>query len=257
MARITLAATVGDLTVPALLALLAWLGFGWRAGFVVAGLVAAMLAISHASARSLDRAVAAGDDEDEEERVPLRETLRFALGQRSLLAWSIANVLTGLLDEVLVAFSAVHLDSLGATASQRSWAVGAWVVGGLAGLFVLERTIARLEARRILLLSCLVTSIALAVFSVCSSPWITTGSLLVIGAFGATLHPLAKARAYASLPGRPALVNALSSMLLALDMAAPIVLGLIAVRAGTSAAMLALEIAPLGVAYVAWREASR
>jgi MFS family permease len=258
MARVTLAASAGDLAVPVLLAILSWLGLGWRAGFAVGGAVALVLAAAHASARSLDRRPSLLDEDDDaaEERTTIRETLRVGLGNRPLLAWSIANVLTALLDEVLVAFCAVHLDAIQATPTQRSWAIGAWVVGGILGLFALERTIARLDARRVLIATCAATTLALALFAVTSSARVAIAALFLVGAFSATIHPLAKARAYASMPGRPALVNALTALLLPLDMIAPIVLGAIAASVGARAAIYTLLVAPAGVMLIAWRARS-
>ncbi|MEO7096397.1 MAG: MFS transporter [Polyangiales bacterium] len=266
MARVTLAASTGDLAVPLLLAFLAWLGLGFRAGFAVGGAVALVLAVAHASARSLDRLPAFDTDDDEEEegsddaareRASIRETLRQGLANRPLLAWSIANVLTALLDEVLVAFSAVHLDAIGATASQRSWTIAAWVVGGFVGLITLERTIARLDPRRVLMATCVATTVAMAIFAGTSSPWVATAALFAVGAFSATIHPLAKARAYAAMPGRPSLVNALSSLLLPLDMIAPVALAAIAAYGGSRAAIIALVGAPVGVAMIGWRMRSK
>ena len=62
-----------------------------------------------------------------------------------------------------------------------------------------------------------------------------------------------KARAYAALPNRPALVNAVGSALLWFDIAMPIVLGIVATRAGSAWAILGLLVAPLGVAIAALR----
>jgi hypothetical protein len=78
------------------------------------------------------------------------------------------------------------------------------------------------------------------------------GALFVIGVTGSTLHPLTKARAYAALPHRPALVNAVGSALLPFDMAAPIVLGIVAAQAGSAWAIVGLLVAPAGVAFAAW-----
>ncbi len=252
MARLSLAANAGDLAVPLLLTILSWYGLGWRAGFVVAGVVATLLAIAHGRAQSLDRLSSGANDDSERHAPAIRETLRMAFSTHSLLGWSFACASTNLLDEVLVAFSTVHLHALGATVGQRSWAVAVWILGGFVGLAGLERLGARSSARRVLLGASAVTAMAVTVLAVTHSTRTGTCALFVIGATGSTLHPLAKAKAYASLPSRPALVNAVGAALLPFDMAAPIALGVVATGAGSLWAIVGLLVAPAAVAIAAW-----
>lgn len=253
MARASIAAALGDLAVPAMLALLAWLGLGWRAGFVIAGLVAAVLAVTHACAASLDRALPLEDDEDEGAEAPtMREALRVALGSRALLGWSLAGPLCGLLDEVLVAFAAVHLASLGGV--ERSIALAAWIGGGLVGLAWLERRIEQLRPRAVLLVTTAIGALALALLACTRDAVLASLLMAVIGVTTSMLHPLTKARAYAALPGRPGLVNAVASALVPLDALAPLVLGAIALRFGAAWAVAALIVAPVGIGWMAWRE---
>ena len=82
---------------------------------------------------------------------------------------------------------------------------------------------------------------------------IASAALFALGASTSTLHPLASARAYASLPGRPALVNAVAAALMPFDALAPLVLGALALWLGTQAAILAILVAPIGIAVAAWR----
>jgi hypothetical protein len=250
MARVSLAGNAGDLTVPLILAILSWCGLGWRAAFALAGAFATLLAIAHASARSLDAPLSSESDDSPAPTV--REALQAALSTRALLGWSFACSLTGLLDEVLVAFSAVHLHAIGATAGERSGAIAAWIVGGFVGLGALERFVARATVRRVLLGASAATAVAVASLAVTRSPCLAACALFAIGGAGGMLHPLTKARAYAALPGRPALVNAVGSALLPFDMAAPIGLGIVAAQAGSAWAITGLLVAPVGVAIAAW-----
>jgi hypothetical protein len=247
LARLTIAAALGDLAVPLVLFALDRAGLGWRAAFVIAGSVALVLAVAHASSPSLDRA-STGDDEGD---ASIREALRTAFGRPALLGWSLACVLVGLLDEVLVAFAAVHLAPLGA--ELRAFALAAWTIGGLAGLWAVERWIDRVRPMRLLLVTCAVSAIGLASLALTHDPAIACGSLALVGAATSTFHPLVKARAYAALPGRPALVNATLAALVPLDALAPLVLGAIATGLGSSAALLALLVAPIGIGLAAWR----
>jgi hypothetical protein len=252
MARLSLAANAGDLAVPLLLVMLSWWGLGWRVGFEVAGAFAALLAIVHATAPDLDGASSGADDDAEGPAPTLREALGLALSTRPLLGWSLACATTGLLDEVLVAFSAVHLHALGATVGERSWAIAAWVVGGFVGLAGLERASGRASVRGLLIGASASTAVAVVVLAVTHSPYVGTCALFLIGLTGSTLHPLTKAQAYAALPHRPALVNAVGSALLPFDMAAPVVLGIVAAQAGSAWAIVGLLVAPAGVALATW-----
>jgi hypothetical protein len=253
LARLSLAGNAGDLAVPMLLAALSWCGFGWRAAFVVAGGLAALLAISHASSRSLDRASPTAGVDSGGPTPTTRDALRAALSTRPLLGWSFACASTGLLDEVLVAFSALHLHAIGATVTERAWAITAWVSGGFMGLAVLERFVARERVRAVLLGASAATAVEVGILAIARSPWVGTCAMFLIGVTAGTLHPLTKAQAYASLPNRPALVNAVASLLLPFDMAAPLVLGIVAARAGSAWAIAGLLVAPAGVALAAWR----
>jgi len=278
MARLALAANAGDLAVPALLAVLAWFGLGWRAAFAASGAMATILAFAHACERGLDVVPTFAADDDGEDRSddqdggedhgrdPAHEpptiagALRMALSTRALLGWSFACALTGLLDEVFVAFGAVHMQAIGASITERSVALAAWVVGGFLGLTALERVSHRTPAVRVRTLlfgASALTAAAIGALAITHSPRLAAGAFLVLGFAASTLHPLSKARAYASLPNRPALVNAVASALLPFDMAAPIVLAVIASRMGSAAAIAALLIAPAGVALAALRLSTR
>jgi len=253
LARLAIAANAGDLAVPVLLAALSWGGYGWRTACVIAGVLAFGFAIAHGFARTLDRPVTFSGGDGADAPPTVADALRTAFGVPSLLAWSFACTLTNLLDEVLVAFSAVHLHHIGATAGTRSIAVALWVVGGFVGATAVERTVDRFGSRAWLLSASLATAAGVATLALSQSPWVATSALFVIGTTGTTLHPLAKARAYSALPGRPALVNAVSSALLLFDMAAPVALGWVASRAGSAWALAGLLVAPIGVGLTALR----
>jgi hypothetical protein len=257
LARLALAANAGDLAVPLLLAVLAWAGAGWRSAFLVAGGIAVGLAVVHASTGALERRLepgVAGEDASAPEEAPtLGETVRTALASRGLVGWSLAAAATNLLDEVLVAFAAVHIEAIGGTAAARSWAVAAWVVGGFVGLAGLERWSKRAAPRHLMLGASLATAAWLALLAGTRSPDVAIAAFGLLGVAGSTLHPLAKAQAYAALPGRPALVNAVASALLPLEMAAPVLLAVLERHGGSSAAVVGIGLAPLAVAVAAWR----
>lgn len=248
MTRLMISGSVGDLLAPVVLAALAAIGLGWRAGFAVGAIVALGLAIAHASSRSLDVKIAPTNDDDDDGPSPgLFASLRVALGCRPLLGWSMACSLSALLDEVFAAFVVLHLDALGATQSERSVALGAWVVAGFVALVAVERIADRVDGRRILVVASAIAAVALVVLAATTSTLVAGVMVAVVGGAAATFHPLTKARAYASLPGRPGVVNAVASAFAAVDLTAPILFGVLAASLGTRAAMLGLLAAPIFV----------
>lgn len=258
LARFMWAAELGDLLVPALLGALAWVGLGWRAALGVAALAAAALALVHSRLPILEGPLdAVSDEEGEAEEPSLREAARTAWRNRPLLGWSLLAALTNVLDEVLVALAVVHLGAnLHASSALRAGAVAVWTLGGLAGLWLLDRALARADAAPLLVGASLLSAVSLCAFaSLGAAPsadaWVhgaALGSLFVLGAASSSLHPLLKARAYAALPGRPSLVNAVASALAPLDVAAPLGLAALAAFSGVRGALVCIAIAPLLIA---------
>lgn len=259
MARLTLAGAAGDLAVPLALGALAFFGLGWREGLAAGAALAMGIAVVHARSRALEVPSRFDDEDDEDdddgedgeatEGGTLLAALRTALATRPLLEWSFLASLTGLLDEVLVAFTMVRLAvDLDAGPVARAVAVGAWTVGGLVGVAALERWLAHAEPLRLLRLTSVASAICLLVLSLTPHVDVAIVALAALGASGAALHPLLKARAYAALPGRPAIVNAVASALAPLDVAAPIVLAALASWGGPRAALCAILVAPLMIA---------
>lgn len=78
-----------------------------------------------------------------------------------------------------------------------------------------------------------------------------------LGASAITFHPLLKARAYAALPGRPAMVNAINALLQPAHLAAPLALGALAGAHGTAVAMAVLALAPVMVLVATLRARER
>ncbi|MFO0612119.1 MAG: MFS transporter [Polyangiaceae bacterium] len=251
MTRLMIAASVGDFLAPVMLAGLAAIGLGWRAGFAVGAIVALVLAIAHVCSKSLDRTIAPEEDEESAAESGFLASLRVALRNRALMGWSLATAASVLVDEVFVAFVAIHLDAIGATVGERSFALGAWVVAGFVALLGLERFADRVDGRRVLVGASAVGIGATVTLALTTSPVLATVMIALSGACGATFHPLTKARSYGAAPGRPGLVNAVASAFTVVDLGAPIVFGLVSARLGTVAAMLALLATPLTVGAVA------
>jgi len=260
LTRLTFAGIAGDALVPLLLLAAVPLGLGWRAVAWLAAAAALALAVVHWRTPSLDRPFALdGDGEVDDEgagegepRPPLRELAHVVRNNPALVGWLAVALVSELLDEVLVAFSAAHLAEF-ATPQQRMLVIGAWTLGDVVGIVLLDAALHRVRPLRALRFSAVVAALALVAFWLTRSPVLAALALGFVGAASITFHPLLRARAYAALPGRPAMVNAINALLQPAHLASPLALAWIAGAHGTSAAMGLLCLAPIAVAVAAFR----
>ena len=256
MTRWTLLGTIGDLLAPLALGGLAALGLSWRANFVlVGGALAIWCAATAASRFPESHAAHAGHaaQADGEAAPPLWRALREALRDRVLVLWLLGIALCDLLDEILVVFASLHVRiELGASPAWQSAILAGLVIGGIAGLVVLDRLLARVTETTLLIACGLVCTVAYVAWL--AAPSLLASALLIVpvGATSATLYPLASARAYARCPGRSGIVLAGGHLFTPLGLALPWLLGLVADRAGTLAALALLLVQPLGLAALAY-----
>jgi predicted MFS family arabinose efflux permease len=244
MTRWVFMGALGDLAAPALFWLLAVFALGWRQAFVISGVV--ILAYAMLLARQ-DFPRPSSQPEDASE-MGTREALRAAFRDRRLLLWLFGSWLCSLMDEILVAFGALHMrDNLGADAETRSLILMCFMAGALVALPVLERLLARFEPLVLLRAAAVGTALAyvgwlLASDAVSSGVW-----MFATGVFSVCLYPLAKAQAYRALPGRSGMLNAIRHVFTPLDVAMPFVLGLVADAFGLVAALVVLLVQPIGL----------
>ncbi|MBX3274798.1 MAG: MFS transporter [Sandaracinaceae bacterium] len=255
MSRIMLAGGLGDLAVPAVLAALATLGGGWRGAHALAAAVAVVLAVGLWHARSLDRRVASADDDEDEAPDPPR--LRDAARDPRVAGWVLASAATNLMDEVMSAFTAVHVYAhVTRDPAELAVAAGAWIAGGLAGVAILERALARAAPvapmRALLVTGALGLAAFAALLAARDLAWACV-ALAVLGAAVSTYYPIVHARAYAALPGHPGVVNGLVAVCSPLELAAPLALGLLVDRAGSASALAVLALVPAAMVVVALR----
>jgi predicted MFS family arabinose efflux permease len=245
MVRWTLSGELGDLAAPALVALSVALGASYRLGLAAAGAFFALWALLLWRAPFPPRAAEASREAADP---PFAAALRAALRRREVWLWGVAALLCDLLDEIVVAFGALHLrDGLGLAAGARAVILGAGVAGGALGLLVAERLLARFDPRRLLLAAC-------AACAVCYALWLRAESALgsgalfaATGAFAAMHYPITQAQLYRAVPESSGSVNALSTVLGALSIPVPLLLGVVADRAGLGVALALLLVQPLGV----------
>jgi MFS family permease len=253
LARWTLLGLIGDLTGPALLALIAWMGLGWRAGFATVGVLLAawgLAALQPFPAPPTDPQ--AEKDGDGDAKPGLLAALKVALGNRRLMLWLGVSVLCDLLDEILVVFASLHLrDKLNAGPTVRAVVLGAFAVGGLIGVLVTERLLLRQAPLRLLTWLGGLCAASYLAWMAAPNWWLSALGMLLVGTTAAPLYPITIAQAYAALPGRSGTVNAAGHVFAPVTLALPWLLGLLADRAGTQAALLVLVLEPIGIGIVA------
>ena len=247
LARWTLAGAVGDWLGPLCLAGLAWQGGGWRAAMAACGVsVSAWWLLTARVPLSGEGAEEEEEDEGEDNG---GSKIREALARPGLAAWLVGVALCTLLDEIFVAGTALY-----ATDVLKLDLVGAGLLsacemtGNIVSLTFFERWGA---PRRAMIPACLLSLVGLLGAIASPSPIGAGIALFVCGLGVGPQYPLALAAAHRALPGRPGRVEALSQLLVVLDLAFPLVFGAVADRLGLAAALVFLGLQPAGLALLA------
>lgn len=244
---------IGDLLAPALLAALAAAQLGYRAAYVGVGAVVLVIALL-LWRQPFPAAASVVDADDPAEAPSVWAALAEALRNRRLLTWLAAAALCDLLDELLVVFASLHVRAaFPAAPVWHNAIIGAGLAGSLLGAALADRLLVRLGASRLLLLSCAASAGCHVAWLLAPTPGLSALGFFAVGLTAAPMYPIASARAYAQLPGRSGTVNAAAHLFTPLTLAAPGLLGLVADRAGTQAALALLLLQPLGVAVIALR----
>lgn len=237
------AGTLGDLAAPLLLGALAAGARDFRmAWFAVA---AALVALAVAFARA-PLATSSGDDDEP------HASLRQALASPRLMPWLAGVALCSLLDETLVAFTALWMkERFPESPTALTAVLTSCTLGGALGLLVLDRLLLRHRPKRLLALACVGCIASYALWLLGPSPLAATVAMFLVGAFAAAHYPIAQAQAYRAAEGNSGLVAAASSLLAGFDLVAPTLLGLLADRFGLTAALVALLVQPVGLVAIA------
>jgi predicted MFS family arabinose efflux permease len=249
IARWTLMSLVGDLAAPALLAGLAAIGYGWRAGFAI---VAAALALGFLALSASPLPDVHGDADDG--APSLWRVFASTLRDRDLMLWLFGLALCDLLDEILIVFASLHLrDDLGAGPIWQSVVVGCFIAGGAIGLVALEHVLRRVRELTAMAWAAAACAVVYVVWLAVPTAWAAALLIIPVGATASTLYPLAASQAYAARPGQSGAVLAASHLFTPLGLALPWLLGAAADRWGTHVALALLVIEPIGLAVLALR----
>jgi len=248
LARWTLLGSVGDTAAPLLLSVVVLVGGSWRTLMLAMGAAFLLQAVLTTGVRWRGPRVTS----DEGDEPSFRALVRLCLDNRELWAWSAGVALTGLLDEVFVAFAALFLrDVLGASRLQIDLAITAYAVGALVGLAVTERLARVVPGRRHLLWASVGSLVVFSAWLAAPGPTLAVALLFMLGLFVAPQYPLAQAEAYRASPGRAGAAAAVAQLLAPVRLVFPLAVGLLADAVGLTWALTLLLAQPLGLALLA------
>jgi FSR family fosmidomycin resistance protein-like MFS transporter len=232
MARWTAAGTLGSLTGPALFGAIVALGVHWRSTFVllgVGGIGLALLVRSPLPAHPAPHGWRAIVDD-------LRTNLRTTIRLPRLWRWLLLLPLADLMLDVFFGYIALFLtDVVGLPPATAAAATTIWLLGFLAGQFILARRIAGMSVRRVIRWTAAATLIVF-------PAWLAApvgdaarlAGLFVLGLLASPWYPLLQGQAFAAAPGRAATVTALTSVTGTAG-------GVLAALAGMAAAVVGLS----------------
>ncbi|HET8935350.1 MAG TPA: MFS transporter [Polyangiales bacterium] len=253
MARWLAFAAAGDALVPLVIAAAYWLGGTHRSALCVCAL---LLAAQSLSAFRAPKTVPVPVPDDTEGTIPLRAALAQAARKPRLWLFLFGASACTLLDEVVVALGALRLhQDLGWTESQAALVMTGLSSGAVLGALISERLLKTISSRRLLIYAAAASCILLAVVATADSAPVIVTALFCLGMTCALHWPLVKAAAYELVPGQPGVVNALQQAFVGMDIALPLLVGLIASHFGLAAALASLVAEPVILLIVAafWR----
>lgn len=245
--RWVLLATIGDLLGPLLVAGTVALQGSWRllmGGGALIWLAVALFLSAQRFATLQTKTII--DEEEQPLWRAIGHNLSTGLRTPQLMRWLLLATLPSLLDEMFLGFAGLFLtDKLGVAPQIVSLALIAPTIGGLLGLAWLARWGKRLAPRHILSIVELLTFTGLLGFITAVHPWIALLALFVMGVGVAPWFPLAQAQALMAMPGRSGTVGALQALFAPIEIAAPLLIGVVAERWGIQAGVSMFLLAPL------------
>jgi MFS family permease len=249
LTRWVLFGSLGDLANPLVVALTFRLGGSYRSALAAVALVAAVQA-----AFALGASPGAGPPpSDVDEGPPFALAWRRAASQRWLWLWLFGAGMCTLLDELVLALATLRLRlDLGASDAAAAGCGLLLSLGSVLGAGLTERWLRRVSSNTVLTVSALACVWAVTFAALAPSPAWLTPALFLLGLCAAPHYALLQARAYAQLPERPGLVNALAQACVVLELCAPAAVGILAERCGLAVAISSLALQPLIVLTLVW-----
>ncbi|MEE8421491.1 MAG: MFS transporter, partial [Dehalococcoidia bacterium] len=250
-ARATSLDTVGAMLAPLLVAAALWAGVDWR--WLLAG--AGVAALGYGAALALTRFPRpAGRDDGEaaDGWSGIRRNVRLVLSSRSALAWLAFLFALDLFEAAFFLKTVWLAEEVGLGQGQVALYRALEMAIMLASLLWLDRWLVRAATRRVLLISIASFAVLYPGWLLIPGVWPRVALAFPLNFFAATLWPVARAEALASVPGRPGTVTAVSSLFGLAPLALGV--GVLAEALSLTAAMLLVPaVALVLMALLAWR----
>ena len=245
MTRYELLSGIGDFLGPLLVTVLVSVHMGWTGLSWLAASIWLVLAILIGTQR-FPRSSTMSDDEPTSFKMLLGR-LRSALRDPVLLRWVALATIPTMVDEVFLGFMALYLrDVLHVSQATIGLVVAIHTFGALLGLFLLDRfLLKRTTPRQLLLWLSLLVLVGMVCLLSIHIVWVVTLALFVIGLSASGWYPVANGQAYARLPGHASIVRAVMSLFVAVDVAIPGIVSIIADHYGLTAGLGFLGLAPV------------
>jgi FSR family fosmidomycin resistance protein-like MFS transporter len=241
MVRWTAAGSLGVVLGPLVLAGLAWLGWSWRAGFMLFAALAVALTVL--AARFPFPKVSST------ENVSLASGLRAALQafrRPVVLRWLILLEFADFMLDILLSFLALYVvDVAGGTVEQGALAVAVWTGVGLLGDILLIPLLEKVRGLSYLRVSAVMVFGLFTAFLLVPSFPFKLGLLALMGLFNAGWYAILKGQLYSALPGQSGTVMAVDALFGLGASFVPVLLGWVADEFSLTATMWLLLLGPV------------
>ncbi|MBI1279146.1 MAG: MFS transporter [Anaerolineaceae bacterium] len=245
MARWTLAGSVGQVIGPILLGLSVAVGGGWRALFILIGVVSIIMAFM------VRRSSIANGSDSDEETIGFVTGLRLAvnaLRRRDVLRWLVLLEFSNLILDILLGYLALYfVDVVHVSETQAGIAVAIFTGVGLIGDALLIPLLERIRGLDYLRVSAVIELFLFAAFMLVDSPLIKMVIIGMIGFFNAGWYAILQGQFYSAMPGQGGAVMALSNVSGILGGLFPIIIGLLAEHFGLGIAMWFILLGPIAL----------
>jgi FSR family fosmidomycin resistance protein-like MFS transporter len=244
MARWTLAGSVGAVLGPLVLTAALALGAGWRGVF--AGLALLTLPLVAGA-----RAAPASPAVHESFAAALRGALE-ALRRRAVIRWLVVLEATDLMGDVLLGYLALYfVDVVGLSPIAAAAVIVVWTVAGLVGDALLLLVLARASGLGYLRASAVAAVFVYPAFLLASPAALKVALIALLAVLHAGWYAIPQGRLFTELGDKTGTAVALSSLGTAAGSLLPLVIGMLAERAGLQGALWISMLAPLAILLLA------
>ncbi|MCA9913817.1 MAG: MFS transporter [Anaerolineae bacterium] len=254
MAWWTLSGSVATLVGPLMLSLMVLLGAGWRGFFLLAGVIALLVAFFVARMPA-NRALRSADNEEDDPT--LRQSLQQAgalLRRLDVWRWLVLLEFSDLMLDVLFGLLALYMvDVVGVSQEQATVAITVWVGVGLIGDFMLIPLLEKVKGLRYLRFSAAVELVLFPAFLLTEPYTLKLVLLGIMGLFNAGWYAILQGKLYDALGDQSGAVLIVGNAAGIVTALLPIFLGAIAEAFGLNAAMWCLLAGPIALTIGLWR----